>query len=195
VALDPGVRTFQTFFSTETYGKIGEHDFGRIYRLCFHLDELISRVTKVGKQKKRRMLRAASRMRKNIKNLVAEIHKKTAHFLTRHYKCILLPKFETSQMVSNLRSKTVRAMLTWSHYAFKVRLKNKALERDCVVVDVCEAYTSKTMPDGSLKALGGAEKFKWNGQWIDRDINGARNILLRALVDSPDLFEVVVNEC
>ena len=34
--------------------------------------------------------------------------------------------------------------------------------------------------------IGGAKSIKLlNGNRVDRDINGARNILLRALVDSP----------
>ena len=39
VALDPGVRTFLTWFSETDAGQIGKHDFGRIQRLCQHLDQ------------------------------------------------------------------------------------------------------------------------------------------------------------
>ena len=46
VALDPGIRTFLTWFSETDAGQIGKHDFGRIQRLCHHLDQLISRTAK-----------------------------------------------------------------------------------------------------------------------------------------------------
>ena len=48
VALDPGIRTFLTWFSETDAGQIGKHDFGRIQRLCHHLDQLISRTAKAG---------------------------------------------------------------------------------------------------------------------------------------------------
>lgn len=72
--------------------------------------------------------------------------------------------------------------------------KHKAFEHGKKVVDVCEAYTSKTHPEtGEIRNVGGAKKIKLtNGNWVDRDIVGARNILLRALVDTPDSFAVAV---
>jgi len=124
VAIDPGVRTFQTFYSEFLAGHIGYDDFGRIARLCFYLDDLISRTSKAKSKAKRRMKIAQARMRKKIKNLVKEIHLKTARFLVDTFDVILLPTFETSQMASKsgrkLRSKTVRAMLPIAHYQFKV---------------------------------------------------------------------------
>ncbi|MEZ5672087.1 MAG: hypothetical protein R3E08_06745 [Thiotrichaceae bacterium] len=44
VALDPGVRTFVTFYSEVLHGKVGEGDFQRIYRLCLNLDKLYSKI-------------------------------------------------------------------------------------------------------------------------------------------------------
>ena len=63
VALDPGIRTFLTWFSETDAGQIGKHDFGRIQRLCQHLDQLISRTAKTGFRRKRNLRKAADRMR------------------------------------------------------------------------------------------------------------------------------------
>lgn len=200
VALDPGVRTFQSFYSENLAGHIGYDDFGRIQRLCFYLDDLISRTTKITGKAKREMKKAQGRIRLKIKNLIKEIHFKTARFLVDNFDVILLPTFETSLLVGKshrqLRSKTVRAMLTYAHYQFKVRLKNKALEFGKKVIDVCEAYTSKTVSwTGEIKNVGGSRVIRSGGITLDRDLNGARGIFIRSLVDSPTLMSAIVNVC
>ena len=78
VALDPGIRSFLTFYSEQDCGKIGEGDFGRIQRLCVHLDGLIGRMTKAIGFRKVRLKRACHRMRWRIRNLIDELHKQTA---------------------------------------------------------------------------------------------------------------------
>ena len=194
VALDPGVRTFISFYSEGLAGKFGGHDFGRIYRLCYHLDALMSKISKAKSRKKYQLRKAAARLRKRIQALISEIHRKVAKWLCQHFKCILLPTFETSQMVTKLRSKTARSMLTWAHYRFKQTLKCKAEEYQAVVLDVCEAYTSKTCSVcGHIQNIGSREE--WNcrecGTRHDRDLNGARGIFLRALGDTPSHFCIV----
>ena len=59
-----------------------------------------------------------------------------------------------------------------------------------LVIEVNEAYTSKTRSwDGRVKEnLGGASVIRdGSGFGMDRDVNGARGIFLRALGDSPFL--------
>lgn len=198
VAVDPGVRTFATFYSGDACGFLGQGDFSRLHQLAMKLDNLISRTTKVGQQKQRRMRLAAARMREKIKNRVAELHHQSAWFLVANYDVILLPTFETHQMSlkskRKIKNKTVRSLLSFAHYRFKQFLKHKAFEYGKRVIDVCEAYTSKTHPEtGEVRNIGGAKRIRLlSGEWVNRDIVGARNILLRALVDSPDHFGVAV---
>lgn len=192
IALDPGVRSFLTGYDGDKIIEIGGNDIGRITRLCYHLDDLISRSTKVNSKRRRSMRRAANKMRDRIQNLINEVHKKTAYYLTSNYHAIFLPYFESSQMVAKskrkIRSKTVRSMLSWAHYRFKQTLKHQASKRGCVVIDVSEAYTSKTCGVcGHLHAkLGGNKIHKCPncGAETPRDANGARNIMLRALRDT-----------
>lgn len=187
VAIDPGVRTFQTFYSPSLAGKLGGGDFGHIVRLCFYLDELHSRISKAKCRQKQRMRQAAFRIRVRIKNLIDEIHHKAAHWLCTMFDVILIPTFETSQMVSKLHSKTARAMLTWAHYRFKQFLTQKAVELKAQVIEVSEAYTSKTCSRcGTVQEIGSRKVLSCRcGLNIDRDYNGARGIFLRALGDTP----------
>ena len=195
VALDPGIRSFLTFYSKNDCGKIGEGDFGRIQRLCVHLDGLIGKATKAIGFRKVRLKRACHRMRWRIRDLIDELHKQTARWLVDNYDIILLPTFETQDMVPRgkrcLHRQSVRSMLTFAHYRFKTFLKHKAFEMGKLVFDVNEAYTSKTVSwtGERVKNLGGAKviRSRIDGQVMDRDINGARGIFLRALVDTPKL--------
>jgi putative transposase len=195
VALDPGVRTFQTFFSETSAGHIGHYDIGRITRLCYYLDDLISRTSKASKKCKKSMRLAQGRIRLRIKNLVKELHHKTAYFLVNNFDVILLPTFESAKMSSKtgkLYSRSARQLLTWSHYKFKMILKNKALEFGKTVIDVCEAYTSKTVSwTGELVNIGRSKVIRSNGIKLDRDLNGARNIFIRSLGDSPALINMI----
>ncbi len=85
-----------------------------------------------------------------------EFHWQAARWLTSNYKIILLPTFETQEMTHRagrkIHSKTARMMLSSRHYEFKQCLKWKAWQRGAIVLEVNEAYTSRTRSwDGSIK--------------------------------------------
>ena len=190
VALDPGVRTFLTGYSEDTAFKLGSGAFSRIARLCCHMDDLISRMSKATCASRRRMKKALSRMRWKIWDLIDDLHFKSIRFLLDRFDVILLPTFEVSEMVGKLgrklRAKSVRSMLTLAHFRFKQRIKSAARTCGKHVIDVNEAYTSKTASwTGEMKQIGGAKTIRSGGVVLDRDINGARGIFLRALVDQP----------
>lgn len=200
VSCDPGVRTFLTLFSEDCFGWLGHQSIGKIQRLCHHLDDLLSQAEKARRPKRRNLRRAANRLRRRIRNLVDELHQKVAKFLVENFDLILLPTFETSDMTKRakrkLRKKSVRQMLTLSHYRFKKFLHHKAKEYGKIVLDFCEAYTSKTVSwTGEVIAkLGGRKVIKASdGTTMDRDKNGARGIFLRALGDSPMLQNLMVS--
>ena len=68
-------------------------------------------------------------------------------------------------------------------------MKDKASESGKVVLDVDEAYTSKTASwTGEIKQIGGARYITSGGIRVERDINGARGIFLRALSDRPEIL-------
>ncbi|BAY47629.1 transposase [Scytonema sp. HK-05] len=195
MGVDPGVRTFLTGFDGENILEIGNGSISKIVILCQRLDKLQSQIAKSkGRDNKRlrwKLRKQSEAIRTRIRNLTNEVHNKASVLLTKNYKHIFLPTFDTSQMVvkkkRKLNSKTARNMLTWSHYRFKKTLKFHALKRGCVVHDVTEEYTSKTCSKcGHIhEKLGVNKKFKCPncGHEIARDWNGAINIFIKSLND------------
>ena len=122
--------------------------------------------------------------------LINDCYHKLAKWLCQNYRVILLPKFKTQGMVRRgkwwIRSKTARMMLSWSHFWFRQFLLHKVREYPWYRVIICtEEYTSKTCGRcGHVhQKLGGSKVFRCPNctAELDRDINGARNILLRYL--------------
>ena len=192
VALDPGIRTFMTGFSQTEVFKVGVADFSRIARLSRWMDKLQSKISGAKHRQKYRFKKALARMKHKVWDLIDELHWKTIKFLTENYDVVLLPTFETSQMVSKskrkIRSKTVRAMMTFSFHKFGMRLQQKLESVGKVLIKVNEAYTSKTASwSGQVVKIGSSKRITSNGITLDRDVNGARGIFLRALVEVPSL--------
>jgi putative transposase len=201
ISIDPGIKTFLTTYSGNNSYKLGFGAAETIFnKKCLPLDALLSYLNKTkGKRKSKRkkkrrkqFLKRVYKIRTCIKNMQTELHYKTINVLCNEAKLILLPEFKVSKMVRKkrrrLRSKTVRKLNLLGHAIFRERLKAKAEECGVQVLIVTEHYTSQTCGCcGSLwKELGGRDTFKCSncGIVIDRDLNGARNILLRAMRDT-----------
>lgn len=182
-ALDPGVKTFQTMFSNEEVIKFG--DQSKILKMYELIDYYKSIQTKVKKYFKNKLRKRILFLNEKIRNKVDEIHWKTINYLTNNYNNILLPEFETQKMTNNLHRKVNRKMMFWSHYKFKQRLIWKCNLKNRNIKIVNESYTSKTCTNcGWLNHnLSNKDCFKCNECCIeiDRDTNGARNILLKEL--------------
>jgi putative transposase len=137
----------------------------RLYRLLLHLDQLYSKRAKANTRNKKSLTKAIRRLSAKIKNLIDELHWKTARFLCENFSVILMPTYEIKQMVEKnnrkIRTKTVRSMLGFNNFKFKQRLKWIAKKLGKTVLDVCEAYTSKTHPQtGQVKNIGSAKWIK-----------------------------------
>jgi IS605 OrfB family transposase len=188
---------------SKSEGILAHFEVIRSLRLCYHSDDLISRSTKVKAKTRKRHHKDCNRLRLRIRNLVDELHHKVARFFVENFEVILLPTFEVSEMVlrsgRKIKSKSVRQMLTWSHYRFKMFLKSKAFEYGKPVIDCCEAYTSKTVSwNGELiDNLGGKKviKSEIGGQQMDRYLNGSGGFFLRALVDTPSFKDSLSVHC
>lgn len=207
VSIDPGVRTFGTMYSPDGLeGDLGKGVDKELYnKYAKKLDKLKSLRTKkeiitnnqgnkiskfVNNAKTRKNMKSrCNKLSDKIKNKVRDLHYKIINFLCLNFRTILLPKFDPSKKVKKynrkINNETVRNMLTLSHGKFLERLINYCKKVNTQLILTTEEYTSKTC------GRCGYVKFKLKGEKIyncnacklkiDRDLNGARNILLRAL--------------
>jgi putative transposase len=116
--------------------------------------------------------------------VVDDLHNQTASYLVRNFENILLPRFETHKMqqLDNLASSTKRRMQGLSHYRFQQKLINQCQKHGNKLYLVGEEYTTSACGScGKLAKVGGAKVYSCDecGYSMDRDIHGARNILIK----------------
>lgn len=207
LSLDPGIRKFQVGYGTDgsafVFGSKGLA--GRFRRMQWYKDHLRTRL----RAKKTNPIRATGKTKKRIKRKINKIgrrmedirkdfHHKIANYMTRHYKAVVigkLPKHIISRS-KGLPASVKRAYNAMGHYKFRNCLLDKCKARGVAYVEINESYTSKACTlCGTLNdVLGSSETFccvnsecssrksgccKW-----DRDLNGARNILLKTITES-----------
>ncbi len=181
-SLDPGMRTFQTVYSQQE----------NCYEICSNktnkqIYNLINRIENA-KTENPRYKKYQNRLREKLRNKIKDMHYKVCNFLCRSFDTILVGNMSTKSIISNdlnLHKTTKKYCLALSHFLFKQRLIAKAREFGNKVEIVDESYTSKTCGGcGELNESLGSDKVFECGYCsyrIDRDINGARNILIKYL--------------
>ncbi len=194
-SIDPGVRNFVSLYSDNKIANIGINCNEKINKLNKELDIIKSRLNKkeyIGnngqiykntKKRKRQLRKAQERKQVKLSNIIKELHNQTSNYLTKNYSLIINTPFESQKMVQTLGRNTSRIMNNMSYYKFKQQLKGKCEERNVKMEIKEEYYTSKTCTYcGHIKRdLGNDKTYECNKCKIklERDSNGARNILLR----------------
>jgi putative transposase len=188
VFLDPGERSFQTFYSPDGIcGKIGGEEFNqKLNILDKKLDLLHGLSAKAASKRKRNIKKRMAKIRLTIRNLVQDLHWQTAAFLCDNFQNIFLPRFEVSKMVkgSPLGSGVSRKLLQLSHGDFKQKMIYYAKTKHRNLYIVGEEYSTKTCGScGHIQVMEAKKTFDCEHckARIDRDYNGARNICLKLL--------------
>jgi len=178
IALDPGVRTFQTGYAPEGLFQFGNGARRRLILMLLRADRYQAKGTP---KARRQRLRTLSRVR----NLVTDLHWKTINQLCS-FRTVFLPSFSVSQMVkgTKLARSTKRLLQVFRYWDFQQKLLWKASLTGTQVHIVNESWTSKTCTScGEIKKdLTGEETFECSfcGLKIGRDYQGARNIFLKS---------------
>ena len=191
-SVDPGIACFNVCYSDNAVHKIGIGTSKEIGKYCKEIDIMTSRIYKKKEgvyknnyQKRRRIKKALHKKIKKIQNIKEELHNKTVKFLTDNYGRIIMPPFETQKMAEKVNnSRLARSLYNTSFYKFLIKLRIRCEIKGIEIIERPEYYTSKTCTrcgriNTGLKLQEREYCCSSCGIRIDRDINGARNIMLR----------------
>ena len=196
--IDPGGRTFATVYDPVDCSafQVGleEDKMYDIRKLHNKIDEAQKHLTYAQEHNnstaQKQRIRQLKKLHLKVKTFVDDIHLKLSSHLVKDYSYVALGKIGVANIVkkdrpNHLSRRANRDLLCWRHYQFRQRLTNRVTMTDCQLVIQNEAYTSKKCGRcGQLnRSLGASETFICKSCDFEthRDINGARNILLKSL--------------
>jgi putative transposase len=175
VAGDLGCRTFLTCYDSKNI-------------LEFHRDKILLKklTNKIDSMKaNRRRNYQIAKVESRIKNIISDLHWRTATYLTDNYDTIFMGILESQKCTQKSKNRKLnRDLNVLSHYKFLEKLRYLCLAKHRNLVMVNEAYTSQTCPNcGNLSKT--TEKI-WQCNTcqlsLDRDILGSRNILMKGML-------------
>jgi transposase len=195
VSLDPVVRVFQTVYypinrTVTDVGTSQEADRINFHKTKAQRHEVLAKSTTKRPHVAEQHERAAAKRWTKHKIARDHVHRTLADSLVRDNQLVVIGDFSSSRCASRRAgSKLTRAtrskLYSWAHYAFKQKLVDRARGTPCRVILQDESWTSKTCGRcGNIKPdLGGTKTYecKLCGLTVDRDVNGARNILIKSM--------------
>ena len=195
--IDPGGRSFNTIYDPSNVKcfQVGiEKDKAQIKIYEQQIDRAHFNLTKAIEKKqvqaKENRITQLKKLHLKLKTFVHHIHLALSSELVANYKHVALGKLDVSPIVKKdrpnpLNRKSNRQLLCWRHYQFRQRLLNRAIGTNCNVIIQDEAYTSQQCGRCGYrnKSLGSSLTYECPkcDYETHRDVNGARNILLKSL--------------
>jgi transposase len=154
IALDPGVRVFQSGFdSSGCFSKFGEGGADRLFDYCDKIDKSISKLnnfknkrlrnknkaknskqsqksfTKEERCKKKKLKEKILGYRSKLKNLKQDFHWQLSSYLCSRYENILLPRFNVSEMVVRKRKRKTSSSPDVELKVYSRKLNNKTARK------------------------------------------------------------------
>ena len=117
VAVDPGVRSFNAFFSPDgTYGEIGNGLAKHLINIYNKVDKYKSIIDKSNscyndlgyeqnKKNRQRLRKKCALLRAKVKHIVDDYHWKSISYYCHNYKTIIIPKLDTDGIKKKTKKK------------------------------------------------------------------------------------------
>ena len=187
ISIDPGIRPLFNGYANDHILKIGTISSDIIHKKLCKID----RINKFGKMSQSNKQKIINKKYDKIKNMVTDSQWKIIKYLTETYAHIVIGNFSTETMGEKKNGQNTICKMTkrignmFKMFQFKQKLKYKSQLTNTKFTEIDEAYTSKCCSQcGTCKNdLGSNKIYKCNncGLVIDRDINGAKNIFIKAI--------------
>ena len=180
--IDPGIRTFLTTFGNKNST---EYIFNRKNLLKKLNYQIIILKNERNKRIKKRTLTKREQKKSNI---IDDLHWKSINHLLKENDVIFYGDIKSHNIVSKSKNTHLnRSFNDMKFYKFKERLKYKASIANKLIICVPENYTSQTCSFcGTINKPGCSKIYSCSSEKccknIDRDINAAKNILMKGLL-------------
>lgn len=180
IALDPGIRKFLVGFDPQKEEALffGEKAHVDITKILLQIDKTAGNTHLLWK---------------SINDKIADLHWKSIRYLVLNYDTILLPDFRVQHMIQGKLARITKRMMTmFSFHVFKERLMWMAQRYGKKVIIVDESYTSQTCTCCGNRKKTSSEIYRCKSchQTFERDVMGARNILLKYITEHTDAGSV-----
>jgi IS605 OrfB family transposase len=126
ISLDPGIKTFQTGYTTNGRIKNFVEDNDVISTLLKRISYLDSQIN--ANREKSKNTKYIIKLRKEMQNKIHDMHFKVINDLCKNYNLIVLGKLHVKNILesSTITKAAKRKLQALSHYSFKCRLQYKA---------------------------------------------------------------------
>lgn len=187
IVFDEGVRAFLSGYVPNTCTLEFGTDTDNLLKILLKTDQLRQLISKLKDHALiSKLWIKIRRLNRRIKNKITDLHWKICRFISLNFKTVIIPTFPVKEIAKALgyNHNSKRLLFLFSHYAFNQKLAFKATENGFQTFLVGETWTSQTC--GNCQSLHKTRSKTYNcpqcGIEIDRDLNGARNILLKFLI-------------
>jgi len=188
-AIDPGNRTFATYYSPDEIGKLGVNMIEKVRKINAKIDYLrsVKDTAKLVSRTRYGLKRRIEKLSNSITRFVDYAQWKFANYLTKNFRLVFVPRL--AGVVGRANHTVNRETRNLRHSEFIAKLLHLGNVYGCKIIETKEYYTTKTCSRCGIRNdnVGSSKVFSCvndNCKFImDRDINGAKNIWLRSLTN------------